>query len=62
MSGDKLCAVTFDNVTVAKDSVLGGVGEGWAVVEKTMERAAAAICCDTVGVLQRVLEMDTGLH
>jgi alkylation response protein AidB-like acyl-CoA dehydrogenase len=57
MSGDKLCAVTFDNVTVAKDSVLGGVGEGWAVVEKTMERAAAAICCDTVGVLQRVLEM-----
>ena len=57
MSGDKLCAVTFDNVTVAKDSVLGGVGEGWAVVEKTMERAAAAICCDTVGGLQRVLEM-----
>jgi alkylation response protein AidB-like acyl-CoA dehydrogenase len=57
MSGDKLCAVTFDNVTVAKDSVLGGVGEGWAVVEKTMERAAAAICCDTVGVLQKVLEM-----
>jgi 3-oxocholest-4-en-26-oyl-CoA dehydrogenase beta subunit len=57
MSGDKLCAVTFDNVTVAKGSVLGGVGAGWPTVEKTMERAAAAVCCDTVGVLQKVLEM-----
>ena len=57
MSGDKLCEVTFDNVTVSKDSVLGGVGEGWPMVEKTLERAAAAVCCDTVGVLQNVLEM-----
>jgi alkylation response protein AidB-like acyl-CoA dehydrogenase len=57
MSGDKLCVVTFDNVAVAKDSVLGRVGEGWPIVEKTMDRAAAAVCCDTVGVLQKVLEM-----
>jgi alkylation response protein AidB-like acyl-CoA dehydrogenase len=57
MSGDKLCEVTFDNVTVSKDSVLGGVGEGWPIVEKTMERIAAAVCCDTVGGLQKVLEM-----
>jgi alkylation response protein AidB-like acyl-CoA dehydrogenase len=57
ISGDKLCAVTFDNVTVEKDSVLGGVGEGWPIMEKTMERAAAAVSCDTVGVLQKVLEM-----
>jgi 3-oxocholest-4-en-26-oyl-CoA dehydrogenase beta subunit len=57
MSGDKLYAVTFDNVTVAKDSVLGGVGEGRAIMEKTLERAAAAVCCDTVGVLQKALEM-----
>ena len=55
--GDKQCAVTFDNVTVEKDSVLGGVGEGWPIVEKAMERAAAAVCCDTVGVLQKVMEL-----
>ncbi|MGB8264039.1 MAG: acyl-CoA dehydrogenase family protein [Dehalococcoidales bacterium] len=57
MSGDKLCEVTFDNVTVSKDSVLGGMGAGWPIVEKTLERAAAAVCCDTMGVLQKVLEM-----
>ena len=44
-------------MTVSKDSVLGGVGAGWPIVEKTLERAAAAVCCDTVGVLQKVMEM-----
>jgi len=57
IAGDKLCEVTFENVIVAKDNVLGRVGEGWPIVEKTMECAAAAVCCDTVGVLQKVLEM-----
>ena len=57
MSGDKLCEVTFDNVTVSKDSVLGGLGDGWQIIEKTVERTATAVCCDTVGVLQKVLEM-----
>jgi len=57
IAGDKLCEVTFENVIVAKDSVLGGVGEGWPIVEKTMERAAAAVCCDTIGVLQKVMEL-----
>jgi alkylation response protein AidB-like acyl-CoA dehydrogenase len=57
ISGDKLCEVTFDNVRVSKADVLGSVGEGWPIVEKAVERAAAAACCDTVGVLQKVLEM-----
>ena len=57
ISGDKLCEVVFTNVKVGKDSVLGGVGKGWQIVEKVIERAAVSKCCDTVGVLQRVMEM-----
>jgi alkylation response protein AidB-like acyl-CoA dehydrogenase len=37
--------------------MLGTAGKGWPIVEKTIERAAVAACCDTVGVLQKVMEM-----
>lgn len=57
ISGDKQCEVIFNNVKVSKDNVLGGVGEGWSIIERVVERAALAMCCDTTGVLQRVMEM-----
>ena len=57
INGNKLCEVTFNNVRVSKENILGGVGEGWPIVEKVIERAAVAVCCDTVGVLQKVMEM-----
>lgn len=57
ISGDKLCEVVFTDVRVGKDSVLGGVGKGWQIVERVIEQAAVSKCCDTVGVLQKVMEM-----
>jgi alkylation response protein AidB-like acyl-CoA dehydrogenase len=57
ISGDKQFAVAFKNVKVPEANVLGRVGRGWTIVFKAVERAAAARCCDTVGILQRVLEM-----
>jgi len=57
MAHDKLCEVDFRRVRIPKESVLGGVGRGWEIVRKALERATALKCCDTVGVLQRVLEM-----
>jgi len=57
ITGEKMCEVTFTNVKVSKDNVMGGIGKGWPIVEKAIERAAISKCCDTVGVLQKVLEM-----
>lgn len=57
ISGDKQCEVVFNNVRVSKDNVLGSIGEGWPIVEKALERAAVSKCCDTAGVLQKVMEM-----
>ena len=57
ISGDKTCEVIFNNVKVSKDNILGDVGKGWPIVEKAIERAAVSKCCDTAGVLQKVLEM-----
>jgi alkylation response protein AidB-like acyl-CoA dehydrogenase len=57
ISGAKLCEVVFDNVRVSREDILGTQGKGWPIMENTMERAAGAVCCDTVGVLQKVQEM-----
>ena len=57
LAGDKLCEVVFDRVRVPRENILGELDKGWAVVQKTIARAAVAKCCDLVGIMQRVLEM-----
>ena len=57
IAGDKLCEVVFDGVRVPEENILGELDQGWGVVQKAIERAAVAKCCDMVGILQRVLEM-----
>ncbi|MBI4304083.1 MAG: acyl-CoA/acyl-ACP dehydrogenase [Chloroflexi bacterium] len=57
IAGDKLFEVVFDHVRVPGENILGQPDQGWPVIEKAMERAAAAKCCEMVGGLQRVLEM-----
>ena len=57
ISGDKLFEIVFDRVRVHKENILGQAGKGWEIVQRIIERGAAAKCCDLVGGLQRVLEM-----
>lgn len=54
---DKLCEVVFDQVRVPKENILGKLDHGWSEVQKIIERATIAKCCETVGGMQRVLEM-----
>jgi alkylation response protein AidB-like acyl-CoA dehydrogenase len=53
----KLCEVTFDNVSAAKDAVLGEVGKGWALLDRLVDRAKVALCAEMCGGAQKVLEM-----
>ncbi len=57
IAGDKLCEVVFDQMPVPEASILGRLNQGWSIIQKTIERAALGKCCDTVGNIQRVLEM-----
>ena len=57
IAGDKLCEVVFDQVSVPKENILGKLNEGWSEVQKIIERAAVAKCCEMVGGMQAVLEM-----
>jgi alkylation response protein AidB-like acyl-CoA dehydrogenase len=53
----KLCEVTFDNVKVGKDTVLGAVGRGWPLLDRVIDRAKVAMCAEMCGGAQKVLEM-----
>jgi 3-oxocholest-4-en-26-oyl-CoA dehydrogenase beta subunit len=57
IDNEKLCEVVFTSVHVPKTNLLGTFNGGWPLVEKTVERAAIARCCDTVGGMQQVLDM-----
>jgi len=57
IASDKLCEVVFDQVRVPKKNILGQLNHGWREVQKIIERAAVAKCCEMVGGMQQVLEM-----
>jgi alkylation response protein AidB-like acyl-CoA dehydrogenase len=53
----KLCEVTFRNVAVAKDAVLGKPNQGWALLDRLIDRAKVGLCAEMCGGAQKVLEM-----
>ena len=57
IANDKLCEVVFDRVRVPKENILGQLEQGWNEVQKTIQRAAVAKCCEMVGGIQQVLDM-----
>ena len=54
---DKLGEVVLNNVRVPGANILGSLNEGWSIIQKALERAAVAKCCEMVGGMQAVLEM-----
>ncbi len=57
IANDKLCEVVFSQVKVPKENVLGQLNQGWSVVQKIIQRAAVAKCCEMVGCIQQALDM-----
>ncbi|MGB7406570.1 MAG: acyl-CoA dehydrogenase family protein [Pacificimonas sp.] len=46
--------VTFENVAVGKDALLGGEGEGSPMVRKIVDEAIAALCSEGIGVMEKL--------
>ncbi|MFC1993048.1 acyl-CoA dehydrogenase family protein [Chloroflexota bacterium] len=57
MANDKLCEVVFDKVRVPGGNILGELNGGWSEVQKIVERAAVAKCCEMAGAMQKVMDM-----
>jgi alkylation response protein AidB-like acyl-CoA dehydrogenase len=57
IANDKLCEVAFDQVKVPNENILGELNQGWKEVQKIIQRAAVAKCCEMVGCIQQALDM-----
>jgi alkylation response protein AidB-like acyl-CoA dehydrogenase len=55
----KLCEVTFADVTVGADALLGPKNGAWAPLSRVLDRATVALCAEMCGGAQRVLDMTT---
>jgi alkylation response protein AidB-like acyl-CoA dehydrogenase len=49
--------VTFSNVAVAAESIVGDLNGGWAVVEGALQKALPILCAYKVGACQEIFEM-----
>ena len=57
IGNERLCEVRLENVSVPGDAVLGAVGNGWPIIQRTLARATAAHCVQMVGGAEAVLDM-----
>jgi alkylation response protein AidB-like acyl-CoA dehydrogenase len=55
----KLCEVTFNDVRVSADALLGPKDGAWAPLSRVLDRATVALCAEMCGGAQRVLDMTT---
>lgn len=46
---DNSCEVTFENVRVDREDVLGKPGQGWEILEKTSAKTTLAKCAEMIG-------------
>ncbi len=53
----RLSEVVLANVRVAGDRVLGEPGQGWALLDRIVDRGKVGLCAEMCGGAQRVLEM-----
>lgn len=56
---DKQCEVIFSDVAVSLDDVLGKAGQGWTILQRTLDQAAVLKCAESVGAMETILEMTT---
>jgi len=56
MTGEKLCEVVFNNVTVPGKNMLGELHKGWPVVQRVLQEATVAECAWMAGGARWVLE------
>jgi alkylation response protein AidB-like acyl-CoA dehydrogenase len=55
----KLCEVSFKNVAVPADALMGVKDKAWPALTRVIERATVALCAEMCGGAQRVLDMTT---
>ena len=56
MTGEKLCEVVFNNVSVPKQNILGKLNQGWPVMQRVLVEATVAECAWMTGGARWAME------
>jgi hypothetical protein len=56
MDGQVVANISFDNVTVSADALVGEEGNGLAVMQPVVANATVAICCEAYGIMQKLTD------
>jgi alkylation response protein AidB-like acyl-CoA dehydrogenase len=59
MARDRQFEVTFEDLRLPHDAVIGSVGDAWTVLERVIQRGALAFCGYLVGAAERMHELAT---
>jgi alkylation response protein AidB-like acyl-CoA dehydrogenase len=57
LTGERQCQVSFKNVKVPEENVLGKAGQGWDIVEHIMRKATVLKCAEVSGACQAILDI-----
>lgn len=53
---DKQCEVSFENMAVSKQDMLGKLNDGWAHTKSVLDKATVALCAGMNGGTEQILE------
>tara|TARA_B110000503_G_scaffold20552_1_gene30887 strand:+ start:2317 stop:3456 length:1140 start_codon:yes stop_codon:yes gene_type:complete len=59
MDSRNSASITFENVVVTADNIIGHVGQGWEILEPVLDRARVAIAAEMMGVALEAFERTT---
>ncbi len=57
MTGDKLCEVALNKVSIPKENLIGELNKGWKILTNILNKVAVAKCAEMSGGARKVLEM-----
>ena len=57
IDGQRSAEVTLSNVVVGADAVIGGVDDGYELLEFAVDTGIAALCAEAVGCMEKLLEI-----
>ncbi len=60
LDGRRIADVGLDGVRLGDADVVGSPGNAWPAIERALDRAAAALCADSAGALEALVDLTTG--
>jgi alkylation response protein AidB-like acyl-CoA dehydrogenase len=57
LGGGRACNLSFSNLLISNDALLGEASDALPAIEDVVDQAIAALCAESVGIMQTLLDM-----